>query len=683
MTKSASVLTPVPVSVSASSTEVQAVQAVQTNGANDIKLPDFKRLPLAIDYFAELRDKGMIYVDKTDLIAEMVCCVAPVFIARPRRFGKTLLCSTLAELFANGTEKFAGLAIEHQWKDAKYPALYLSLANADLDDVDADPNDYIRSLLKEKFKSTYVAPFLKKAGIDISSYEDVRIATRYLREVVSEYYNQTGHQFVIIIDEYDDLLNQVIGNQSSFKQRLSWFTRFFKCIKTLRSNGYLRFVLITGVTRYQHTSIFSGFNNLEDLSFDPRFCTLFGYTKEEIKQNFRPYIEYGSKLLGMSFEEYFDRLRYEYDGYSFGNTGDSIKVYNPWSILKSCSALAKGDLSVIFDDFWTKSGGFSSFLVNFIKGKLQNAGNANAKREFIKFVTTDLLADFSLSKDLLTDPHDPYNSDVAEDLVTAFRVTMAQSGYYTIKILSADESEKLKQEGRFYCADGSEPFFLTVPNHEVASFLRNRFWANLSSFIEGGGRLLLADKKAIFIALLQEIFSGDPNKVLIAINEQLANVGYDNNSTFSSEASVRDYLVAMLRFADAIQKHNASLVAFPQVKFVNPETHGSLGRSDIFISSESRYVILELKLVKEYKLSGLDKLTTKQVTAAKNAVYDAEAASAIKQIKENRYYAQSPFVDTWCYGVVFSQEKRMAVRLYAFEHRAKKRDSRVVKVKAK
>ena len=222
-----------------------------------------------------------------------------------------------------------------------------------------------------------------------------------------------------------------------------------------------------------------------------------------------------------------------------------------------------------------------------------------------------------------------------------------------------------------------------MPNHEVARFLRNRFWANLSSFIEGGGRILLADKEAIFIALLQEIFSGDPDKVLLAINEQLANVGYDNNSTFSSEASVRDYLVAMLRFADVIQKHNSDHVSFPNVKFVNPETHGSLGRSDIFITSESRHVILELKLVKEYKLSGLNKLTAKQVTAAENAAYDAEAASAIKQIKENRYYAQSPFVDTWCYGVVFSKEKCKAVRLAVFEHKVKSAETELAILRAK
>ena len=679
MTKSASVLTLVPASVSASSTEVQA------NGANDTKVPDFTRLPLAIDYFASLRDKGKIYVDKTDLIAKMVEIDAPVFVARPRRFGKSLLCSTLAELFANGTKNFKGLAIESLWKDDTYPVLYLSFANCPVGEDNANFDSLMYSMIYCSFASPAVTQSLQNAGVNFTDCAQLSSgsAAQLLFNALSQYHLKTNKQFVILIDEYDHLLNQVIGNQTSFKQRLEWMTGFFRVIKGLYELGCLRFLFLTGITRYQHTSIFSGFNNLEDLSFDPRFCTLFGYTEEEIKQNFSPYIEYGSKLLGMSFEEYFDRLRYEYDGYSFGNTRDSIKVYNPWSILNSCSALAKGDLSVIFDDFWTKSGGFSSFLVNFIKSKLQNAGNANAKREFLEFVTTDLLADFSLSKDLLTDPRDPYNSDVAEDLVTSFRVTMAQSGYYTLKILSADESEKLKQEGRFYCADGSEPFFLTVPNHEVARFLRNRFWANLSSFIEGGGRILLADKEAIFIALLQEIFSGDPNKALIAINEQLANVGYDNNSTFSSEASVRDYLVAMLRFSDMIQKYNASLVAFPQVKFVNPETHGSLGRSDIFMSTEGRNVVLELKLVKEDKIEGLDKLSSEQADAKKDVVYEAALNEAIKQIHEKSYYSRPPFCDTWCYAVVFSKEKCKAVRLAVFEHKVKSAETELAILRAK
>ena len=439
------------------------------------------------------------------------------------------------------------------------------------------------------------------------------------------------------------MISKAIGNQNLFKQRIDWFSEFFSSIKGLRGKGCLRFVFITGITRYQHTGIGSGLNNVQDVSFDEEYSTLFGYTEDELKRYFGAYIEYGAKRLGMSFDDYLNCLRYEYDGYCFEDTEDDddyddgdvvaveavdavdasnaeestevTKVYNPWSILKSLQALSakKVTLAKVMNRFWVDTGSESSFFVNFVRSLLLGLNKEKQQQWFLSFICTDLTADFSLHKSLLSAARSPYTADFSTptDLVTAFRVAMVQAGYYTLKQLSSQEKAQLKSANEFYCIDGSIPFFLTVPNNEIETYLHYWFWPNLSTF--------------------------------------LAN-------------ELHDMLVVDIQ--DAKKEYTI-------VQDVIEERHGSLGRSDIFIAGKLKNAVLELKLD---KIDSEDSLKV-------NESYDKTMQEAIDQIHNKRYYDKAPRRNTLCYAVVFSQKERRVVRVAIFEHSVQDHNSKLAVAK--
>ena len=509
----------------------------------DAAKPDFAALPVAEEDFVELRNLGKIYVDKTDLIYKLAANTFPIFMARPRRFGKSLLCSTLADLFANGTENFKGLAIEHLWHEPHYPVLYLNFdsCNTSADDTNASINKVMYNLFYSSFREPFVKQCLQEANVDFAECVQLSSgdAMQLLFLVLTQYHYNKRNKFVIIIDEYDRLISKAIGNQNLFKQRIDWFSEFFSSIKGLRGKGCLRFVFITGITRYQHTGIGSGLNNVQDVSFDEEYSTLFGYTEDDLKRYFGAYIEYGAKRLGMSFDDYLNCLRYEYDGYCFEDTEDDddyddgdvvavdavdavdaanaeestevTKVYNPWSILKSLQALSakKVTLAKVMNRFWVDTGSESSFFVNFVRSLLLGLNKEKQQQWFLSFICTDLTADFSLHKSLLSAARSPYTADFSTptDLVTAFRVAMVQAGYYTLKQLSSQEKAQLKSANEFYCIDGSIPFFLTVPNNEIETYLHYWFWPNLSTFLANELHDMLV------IDILPQLTQGDSEEV--------------------------------------------------------------------------------------------------------------------------------------------------------------------------
>ncbi len=652
-----------------------------TNGSAK---PDFAALPISEECFAVLRQGRKIYVDKTELIAKLAALNFPIFIARPRRFGKSLLCSTLADLFTNGTKNFKGLAIEHLWHEPRYPVLHLNFTECPVDDNNANFDHAVYNMIYNSFDDPFVSYCLQEANIDFADCEKRSNgdARQLLSLVLNKYRFKTGKEFVIIIDEYDLLITQAINDQSEFEQRINWFSKFFNVIKGIRAKGGLRFFFITGVTRYQHTGIFSSFNNFKDFSLNDQYGALFGYTEEELKQYFGAYIEYGAKLFGMSFDDYLNCLRYEYDGYCFEDAEDAesvattdasiattvTKVYNPWSILSSFAVLSdkRPTLAKAMDCFWVGTGSESSFLVNFVRSLMHGVDKEKAQKRFLSFLNTDLTADFSLHKSLLTVTRSPYTAAVStsRDLVTAFRVAMAQAGYYTLKKLSPQEERNLKSTGEFYCIDGTTPFFLTVPNNEVETYLHYWFWHNLSTFIASEIHEMLADKKSEFVALLKEVFSGDPQQLLLAINELLTSIGYDNQILFSAEVSLRDHLASLLTLAFVIQDAQDEYTLMHDVM---EESHGALGRSDIFIVAKPQNAVLELKL---------DKIDSDDSRKVKES-YDQTLQEAIAQIHSRRYYDKAPRRNTLCYAVVFSQKERRVVRVAVFEHNAQDHNSDV------
>ena len=590
---------------------------------NGVAKPNFAALSTAVSDFVTRRQSQLLYVDKTKLIASLANIPDPVFIARPRRFGKSLLCSTLEELFAHGTESFKGLAIEHLWQGKRAPVIKLSFANVDVADDNSDFVEKTFSTLVRQLRYSSLPEHLQEVGIDFNAHVERQNndLLGLFDAIVRNYKQKTGEASVIIIDEYDALLNDVIDNQSSYEARVTWFSKFFRGIKGMHESGTLRFLYISGVSRYKHTGILSGFNNLTDLSFSTQYCTLLGYTEEEIEQYFGPYIEYGAQLTSLSTEAYMARLRHEYDGYCFANDKSATKVYNPLSVLSSFAALGDTNTAAhavatssgidyaayldetgvdevadevadaeteaetaanfakysdslltnkIFADFWIQSGSVSTFLINFFHCQLQNTRKKGSTSDLLLLMGTDLTTSFLLPASRLTQPRNPYNANEVQDILTELRVAMILSGYYTIKVLSRNEFKALNRDYQIALSKGGDLLFLNVPNHEIVKHLRNDFWPQISSFLTAEIKPLLTGIDSPFILLLSEVYSGKPNKVITAINNLFVQLSADSRA-FRFESTLRGILAFLLRFDQSVMDALPVFHALPdpsQTEFV-------------------------------------------------------------------------------------------------------------------
>ena len=261
-----------------------------------------RKLPIGIQSFEDIRNQGFLYVDKTALIYKMATMGKPYFLSRPRRFGKSLLLSTIEAYFQGKRELFKGLAIEKLETDwLEYPVLHLDL-NA------------------EKYTSIEALTYILERHIN--GWEDTwgkdtrenSLSDRFIG-VITRAYEKTGRQVVVLIDEYDKPLLQVFNYenlQTEYQKTLKSFYGVFKI-----ADSYLRFVFLTGVTKFAHVSVFSDLNQLTDLSMLPQYSTLCGITHEELRRDFIPEIDALKERYNISEEEVLEQLTKLYDGYHF------------------------------------------------------------------------------------------------------------------------------------------------------------------------------------------------------------------------------------------------------------------------------------------------------------------------------------------------------------------------------
>ena len=314
-----------------------------------------KQLPDTTD-FRELIDNNCIYVDKTAEISQFAVKKGPFFISRPRRFGKSTLINTLHELFAHGIEKFKGLEIEPLWDDKTYKVVHLDFSKfKDVPSISSFNKDFMDSL---RFA-------LERAGIEPTK-ENVDFPAILLEKSI-----ENEDEVVLLVDEYDAPLTAVLNDSNEFEDRRKILSSFYLTVKSIQ--GKFRFIFITGVTYYAHTSIFSAFNNLKDLTLDLRYGALLGYTSEELESYFGEYIDNAVEVLNKKYhtERYshdvvVSELKRNYDGYSFDEEC-MHHVYNPWSIVNFFDAHVRG-----FIPYWVSSGcATPTFLVNYLKQGLK------------------------------------------------------------------------------------------------------------------------------------------------------------------------------------------------------------------------------------------------------------------------------------------------------------------------
>ena len=298
--------------------------------------------PIGIQDFEKIRKDGFVYVDKTDLVYKMAQKGGYYFLSRPRRFGKSLLVSTLEAYFSGKKELFTGLAIADLEKDwIEYPVLRMDLSGKSYDSPE---------VLQQVFDD-YLSRWEKKYGIENKfTVPGIRFS-----QVIEAAYLQTGKRAVILIDEYDKPILDNMGNEELsdvFRNQLQGFYSVMKA-----KDGIIQFGFLTGVSKIGKLSVFSGLNNLKDISMDARYTDICGISEKDLKKYFKESIRELAEVNKMSVKACYTQLAQMYDGYHFRQ--NSTGIYNPFSVLNTFET---GD----FDNYWFETA-TPSFLVRFLQ----------------------------------------------------------------------------------------------------------------------------------------------------------------------------------------------------------------------------------------------------------------------------------------------------------------------------
>lgn len=277
-----------------------------------------KGLPIGVQSFAFMREPNALYVDKTQYVYQLVTNQSKYyFLSRPRRFGKSLLLSTLKAFFLGRQDLFEGLWIAdkvEKWE--KYPVLHFDMSNLDTYD-----QTLYKSLVEEL---TYKA---KDFGLTLQS----DVPKTMFKELIQKLHEKTGKPIVILVDEYDKPIHDFLDNIEQAEKNRQTLRNFYGVIKSM--GEYIRFCFLTGVSRFSKMSVFSELNHLRDITLEEDFAGMLGYTQEELEANFTEHLEAVAKRRDTTLEELMPIVKQWYNGYSWD--GQTF-VYNPFSIMNFC-----------------------------------------------------------------------------------------------------------------------------------------------------------------------------------------------------------------------------------------------------------------------------------------------------------------------------------------------------------
>ena len=317
--------------------------------------------PIGIQSFSEIRQHGYVYVDKTALMYKLLSEGKYYFLSRPRRFGKSLLISTLEAYFLGKKELFEGLAvaeIEKEW--VEYPVLHLDLNTEKYDSIE---------VLNNKLSGS-----LKLWEDQYGRNESEKSIPMRFEGVIRRAKEKTGRNVVILVDEYDKPMLQAIGNEELQKAYRDTLKSFYGALKSM--DGCIRFALLTGVTKFGKVSVFSDLNNLNDISMDHRYYDICGITEEELYRYFEKEINELAQANNQTYEQACQQLKLDYDGYHF--TYDTPGMYNPFSILNTLSKQRYGS-------YWFETG-TPTFLVELLQKtdyNLEEMANVEADSDML------------------------------------------------------------------------------------------------------------------------------------------------------------------------------------------------------------------------------------------------------------------------------------------------------------
>ena len=394
-----------------------------------------RKYPIGIQTFSRVIREGLVYVDKTDLVWQLAHYATFVFLSRPRRFGKSLLTSTLESYFQGEKELFEGLKImdlEQEW--TQYPVFRLDISTAK-----SQPSaDALRARLMKILKD-----YSKLYGKD----SDETTPGSLLEGLIKRAYEKTGKQVVVIIDEYDAPLLDVLHDNPMLDDMRKVMQEFYVPLKA--NERYIKFCFITGITKFSQLSIFSTINNLKNVTLLPRFSALCGFTEQEVTTVFADDIKAMSEVYDCTPEEMFQKIKLRYDGYHFASVSEDI--YNPYSLL---NAFADQELQ----NYW-----FASGTPTFLIRQLQH---------FRTDITT---------LDTIEAPAESF--DIPTEAMQSALPLLYQSGYLTIKGYDREAlMYKLSipnQEVRTGYVKGLIPTYIGLDSGNVQGGFALRFWRAL------------------------------------------------------------------------------------------------------------------------------------------------------------------------------------------------------------
>ena len=496
---------------------------------------DIYKLPNGINDFEKLITEDLIYVDKTDLIYSLTINNSqPLIFSRPNKFGKSLLVSTFEYLFKQRLDLFKNLKIEKLWHDRNtYKVIHLDFTCAKANNQSEFSKAFC-DLLESQFKIN---------GLNIERPKSNCPVTYYLNFI----YQCKMNEVVLLIDEYDAPLINLMEDQKEFENVNKVINNFLSCLKS--TSAKLRFLFITGVTRYSNSSILSGFNDYYDISLSPNYGSLLGFTEQEIDTYFGEYLNEIATKLSTSYEDVKTNLKENYDGYCFEETA-SVHVYNTWSVISFINGFNKDSLP--YKPYWSTSGAYSSLVMNFIK----DISNLNQ----VKQHSFNLLQNLNsldngivLRFEQLNKASNPIKMDP--------RVLMYQAGYLTIK-------ESLPGGAKF-----------GIPNLELQKYLYTNFYENELQPLLPEDSSLQQLNGLLFCSALEKHQS---KNILDYFSLIIKSIAYDT-TIFTHENNLREFIYLALKWLGTD---------------VQREVICGKGRADILIKTLRSYYVFELKLAK-------------------------------------------------------------------------------------
>ena len=481
------------------------------------------KLPVGIQTFEEIRTQGYLYVDKTQYLVNMIDSGKAYFLARPRRFGKSLTVSAFDALFSGKKELFKGLYAEEFFDRPDFqpsPVIRLDMSNITTDEGIEGVKESLLTLTRN---------VARKLDVELSG---TQLAGDLLGELISKTAEQHNRKPVILLDEYDKPYTDFVNDHDMAEKVRDVLRNFYVRIKA--NDEHIRFIFITGISKFAKFGVFSTLNTLLDISLMPRFAAICGYTEEELVGYFSGYLDKTAQYMEISTKALIDKMRFYYNGFSF-DSGAKARLFNPFSTLTFFE-------NMDFLNYWIDTGK-PKFIADYMK-------NRN--------LTVEQFRNFPITKDFAKSPGDVDTASPAGFLYQAGYLTLRQGVHFDL--------------------------VLDYPNTEVLNSMSDLLTINI----------LAENANPVQQTLLMALAIGDVEKTVEMMNCLLARIPYDD---FTGAAKQSVY-IGSYQFPAQEWLYRSTLFAFLQGcgVVVEAEMHTHKGRPDLVVSYRGKVWVIEIKV---------------------------------------------------------------------------------------